>query len=134
MCLQLISGLQATLDFLSLVELPNGTVYTVYTYSIFPILRSSCLEYCITPSVDCILLSRRLSALSLSLCLSLCVYISDSLVLLSRCVSVALSVLLSPVGFRCRGSTCYPMSWLVQRAKANGLSGLQDCMAPLHPR
>lgn len=67
------------------------------------------------------------SALSLSL---FCFYLSDCQVLFSLCLSVAFSFLLSPVSFQCQGSTCYPMRWLVQRAKANGLSGFRA--AELH--
>lgn len=36
-----------------------------------------------------------------------------------------LSVLLSPPGFRCQRSTCYPMSWLAQRAEASSRSGFR---------
>lgn len=65
--------------------------------------------------------------------LSLCVFISvfptvHSLSLslsVSLCLSVALSFLLSPVSFRGRRSTCYPISWLVQMAEARGRSGFR---------
>lgn len=80
---------------------------------IFPILSSCCLEYCFTSSVHCILQSKSQLSVSES-------YFSPSL-----SVSVALSFLLSPVSFQCRSSTCYPMSWLVQKTGGNGCSGFR---------
>lgn len=80
-----------------------------------------------TPSGVCILWSNRLQTVCLFVSVSLIVQCALFSLSLSAALSLSLSALLSlsPVSFQCRGSTCYPMSWLVQRAEANALSGLR---------
>lgn len=98
--------------------------------------NSDVLLFCITPSVSYSPGGNRVSALCLSVRLSVCVTLIVQSLSLSLCLSGALSFLLSPISIQCRDSTCYPMSWLVQRQKPVVVedSRLQYCMVRLHLR